>query len=391
MNNTHESYASSLSQWLSKMPPWVLTVFAMVAAFAAYTSMYGFRKPFSAAGYKAVPDIIIFGTAFGYKGILVISQIFGYMLSKFMGIKFASEATYKKRILIVLGLILAAEVSLLLFAVVPAPYNIICIFANGLPLGMVWSMIFGVLEGRRVTEVLGLGMSIAIIFASGWTKSVATYLMKTMHVPEFWMPVATGAVFIPLLLISLFMLQQVPPPTAEDIKNRVVRKPMDRAARRHFIREYFIGIALLLVAYLIMMAFRDLRDSFMLEFLQEQKMAVDGSTFAMVETWVGVIVLVAMMGFAALKNHRTAVWLCLAFVSAGSIMVGLSLRAFEAGAIGPVALLILLGVGVYIGFVPYQAILFERLLASLKTGATVAFLIVLADAYGYLSTTSLYL
>jgi hypothetical protein len=353
--------------------------------------MYGFRKPFSAAGYKAVPDIIIFGTAFGYKGILVISQIFGYMLSKFMGIKFASEATYKKRILIVLGLILAAEVSLLLFAVVPAPYNIICIFANGLPLGMVWSMIFGVLEGRRVTEVLGLGMSIAIIFASGWTKSVATYLMKTMHVPEFWMPVATGAVFIPLLLISLFMLQQVPPPTAEDIKNRVVRKPMDRAARRHFIREYFIGIALLLVAYLIMMAFRDLRDSFMLEFLQEQKMAVDGSTFAMVETWVGVIVLVAMMGFAALKNHRTAVWLCLAFVSAGSIMVGLSLRAFEAGAIGPVALLILLGVGVYIGFVPYQAILFERLLASLKTGATVAFLIVLADAYGYLSTTSLYL
>lgn len=40
---------------------------------------------------------------------------------------------------------------------------------------------------------------------------------------------------------------------------------------------------------------------------------------------------------------------------------------------------------------PYQVLLVERLLASLHTVATASFLIAIADAYGYLSTVTLYL
>jgi hypothetical protein len=52
------------------------------------------------------------------------------------------------------GLIGFAWVALLGFALLRAPWNIACLFLNELPLGMVWGVIFGYLEGRRGTELM---------------------------------------------------------------------------------------------------------------------------------------------------------------------------------------------------------------------------------------------
>ncbi|MFT6596151.1 MAG: hypothetical protein ACJAT3_002131 [Akkermansiaceae bacterium] len=54
----------------------------------------------------------------------------------------------------------------------------------------------------------------------------------------------------------------VPPPTEEDIVNRAERASMDQAERRKFIRSYFSGIFLLVLGYLCLMIYRDLRESF---------------------------------------------------------------------------------------------------------------------------------
>jgi hypothetical protein len=43
--------------------------------------MYGFRKPFTAAGYGGA----------GVKAWLVTAQVMGYMVSKFLGIKVIAE------------------------------------------------------------------------------------------------------------------------------------------------------------------------------------------------------------------------------------------------------------------------------------------------------------
>lgn len=58
----------------------------MLAAFGTYFCMYAFRKPFTAGTYAGINlwDI-------HYKTILIISQVFGYMFSKFIGIKVISE------------------------------------------------------------------------------------------------------------------------------------------------------------------------------------------------------------------------------------------------------------------------------------------------------------
>ena len=95
--------------------------------------MYGFRKPYTAAGYAEAGEI--WGLTF--KSAIVISQVLGYTLSKFIGIKVVSEMGRNNRGRTILILVGIAELALLGFAVVPEKWKLAFMFLNGLPLGMV--------------------------------------------------------------------------------------------------------------------------------------------------------------------------------------------------------------------------------------------------------------
>lgn len=382
---------SKLSAWIARQPRYVLTIYAMSAAFAAYASMYAFRKPFTASEYEGIIAFELAGVAFGYKSIAVISQLLGYMSSKFIGIKVASEAPFRKRVPMVLGLIGFAQIMLVFFGLVPQPWNIIFLFLNGLPLGMVWSLLFGVVEGRRVTEFLGLGMSISVIFSSGWVKAVGRWTMEEWNVSQFWMPALTGLLFVPVLLLSLGMLYHLPPPDELDIKERTEREPMNRAQRSAFLRKYFVGVALLVIGYLTLMVYRDLRDSFMPDILRDLGHESDSGTFARIESYVGLFVIPSLFFLWFFKDNRHAVRANMFLVGFGAVVLGAATIMLEAGHLSPTNFYLINGIGLYIAFVPYQSILMDRLLASLHTIATASFLIAIADSFGYLSTVALYL
>src|ERR1043165_2421020 len=76
-------------------------VWAVSAAFGTYFCMYAFRKPFTAATFD---DVSVGGLNF--KTLLVMSQVAGYMVSKFIGIKVISEMPPHRRAASILGLIL---------------------------------------------------------------------------------------------------------------------------------------------------------------------------------------------------------------------------------------------------------------------------------------------
>ena len=42
-----------------------------------------------------------------------------------------------------------------LFGLTPPPYNLVWLFCNGVPLGMVFGLVLGFLEGRRQSEAHG--------------------------------------------------------------------------------------------------------------------------------------------------------------------------------------------------------------------------------------------
>ena len=91
--------------------PLVLLLVVSIAAFVVYTGMYGFRKPFTVGLYEQWTFLGI-----SYKVCLVIAQVIGYMISKFIGIRVIASMNPKFRILGILVCILSAWFALLLFA-----------------------------------------------------------------------------------------------------------------------------------------------------------------------------------------------------------------------------------------------------------------------------------
>src|SRR5262249_4688563 len=154
-----------------------------------------------------------------------------------------------------------AQLALLLFGLVPAPYNFIFLFLNGLPLGMVFGLVMGFLEGRRATEALMAGLCASFILADGFTKSVGTYLLHE-GVPEVWMPFVAGLLFAPPLILFVWMLTRIPPPTHRDIEQRSARTPMNRRERRAFFLKYGVGLTMLVLLYLMITILRSMRADF---------------------------------------------------------------------------------------------------------------------------------
>src|SRR5262245_44940423 len=196
--------------------------------------MYAFRKPVPAGTFA---DVTLWGI--GYKTVLVTSQVLGYTVSKFLGIKVVAEVSPRRRVVLLLGLIAAAQFALLLFALTPPPFNFVWLFCNGVPLGMVFGLVLGVLEGRRHTEALAAGLCTSFIVADGVTKSTGTFLLQ-QGVSEYWMPFAAGLLFVPPLLLFAGMLARVPAPSPRDVAARSERTPMSGPERRQFFRRYAI-------------------------------------------------------------------------------------------------------------------------------------------------------
>ena len=98
-----------LTPWLERAPAPVFAAYAIVAAFSTYFCMYAFRKPFAAAKFEGE---FFLGTTVALKTAIVISQIIGYALSKYIGIKVCSEVSPARRAATLLTLIVWAELAL---------------------------------------------------------------------------------------------------------------------------------------------------------------------------------------------------------------------------------------------------------------------------------------
>ena len=386
---------------LAKAGPIVFSVFAITAAFTAYFSMYAFRKPFAAGTYA--------GFTFGpldLKDALIISQVIGYALSKWLGVKYVSELKPERRAIGLVGLILFAWLALVLFAIVPPSARVPCMFLNGLPLGAVWGLVFGFLEGRRTSEILGAGLSASYIVASGEVKRIglelthASKVLETGHgtmvfetgwVSEAWMPAMTGAIFLPIFLLAVWALTQIPGPTSEDESLRQKREPMDGAQRKAFFKSFLGGLIALTALYFFLTALRDFRDNYSVEIWAELGFADKPSQLAISERYVAFGVMVALALLYAVKDNRKGLLAAHVIMFAGVIIIGVSTLMFDAGMLAPMPWMVGVGLGLYLAYVPFGCVLFDRMIAATGVVGTAVFMIYVTDAAGYIGSIGLIL
>ncbi len=354
-----------------------LAAWSAVAAFTAYFCTYGFRKPFTAATFSG-------GRVLGIdeKTVLVAAQVLGYAASKFVGIRVIAETPPRRRTAGIVLLIAAAEAALVLFGVAPSPLHVAGLFLNGLALGMVFGLVLGFLEGRRVTEALTAGLCASFILADGVTKSVGTLLLDR-GVTERWMPAAAGLIFLPPLLVATWMLGRHPP--ARRPRRRPPERPPDDEQGRP------PGHA----ATPRRRPDRDRRGllpghdrpeppgRFRAEIWRGLGIAVDPALFSRSEVLVAaVVLLVNGLGVLIVENRR-AFFASIGVGIAGAMLMLIALAGLGSGRLGGFAFMVLLGTGLYLPYVAIHTTIFERLIAIVRDRGNLGFLMYVADSAGY--------
>jgi len=361
-------------------------LYAAIVAFLTYTMIFGFRKSFTVCTFDGMAY-----WGLGYKTLLVLSQMMGYLMAKFYGIKFISELKRLGRDKIVLVLVGIAWLAWLLFAIVPAPFNIIFLFINGFPLGMLWGVIFSYIEGRKTTDFIGAALAVSFIFSSGFVKSVGGWLIIQFNMSEFWVPFATGLVFALPLLLFIYLMERIPPPTEEDIALRMHRTAMNADDRKKFIQHFLPGIIAAVLIYAFATIFRDIRDNFSADMWKEMGYLNQPAIFSKTETPITLIILVLIGSMVLIKNSFKALMLAHVFIGLGFLVAGLSTWLFSHGSIAPIWWMTLVGLGLYMVYIPFNSVFFERMIAAFRFTGNAGFLIYVADSFGYLGSVSVLL
>ena len=368
-----------------KGSPIQIGIYAAVAAFLTYTMIFGFRKSFTVCTF----DGMTVGSL-SYKTVLVLSQMMGYLMAKFYGIKFISELKRFGRNKIILLLVGIAWMAWLCFALIPAPYNIIFLFINGFPLGMLWGVVFSYVEGRRSTDFIGAALAVSFIFSSGFVKSVGGWLIQ-LGVTEFWVPFCTGLVFALPLLLFIYLMERIPAPHAEDEAARMNRTPMSAEQRKAFVRSFLPGIIACIFIYGFATIFRDIRDNFSADMWKEMGYLNQPAIFSKTETPITLVILALIGSMVIIKNSFKALMIAHLFIAIGFIIAGVSTYLFTLGMVAPIWWMTLVGLGLYMVYIPFNSVFFERMIAAFRFTGNVGFLIYLADSFGYLGSVSVLL
>lgn len=361
-----------------------IAIAASLVCFFAYVSIYAFRKPFTVGLFEDSPKIL----GIHFKDALVICQVLGYMASKFYGIKFIAEMSRVGRGKTILGLVGISWIAMFFFAILPSPFNVFMLFINGFSQGMIWGVIFSYVEGRKSTDLIGASLAVSFIFASGFVKSVAKWIFIHFQVTEFWLPFVTGLVFLIPLLLFVYWLEKIPAPSEEDIALRVERVPMAKQERHLFFKEFKMGLLLLIVVYVFLTLFRDIRDNFAAEIWKELGYDSLPSVFTSTEIPITLMVLILLASMMFIKNNAKALLITHYIILAGFFIAGLGTLLFSLGLLSAFAWMIAVGLGLYMGYIPFNCLLFDRLIASFQQKGNVGFLMYLADSFGYLASVA---
>jgi len=368
-------------------------------AFVCYCLVYMMRSPWRAATYSRDHELI--GVEF--KDALQISWTVAYFIGKSISAPILGGLGRKGRLPLLLfcaGLCVAAWGG---FAAIPREgkkwedwTRVGMIMLTAPPLAFFWCTLFRYLEGRDGTDLTAACLAGALIFGSGLAKTVGSALQDN-GVSEETVPVVAGGGALVLLVFGLMWMEKLPPPTIEERQRQGDRVKMSFSAQKLFIAEYWMGFIPVGISAIALTALRDFRDVFAADMWQELN---DGDNmpswlFTLTEVIVGAVVLLALAAVGCVKNNQTAFKLIIGYCIFGALLLfTLQFLADDwlfKTQTGQAVWLTASGVGIFLGYIPISAVLYNRLIAALGVRATSVFVISITDVLGYAGSVGLLL
>ena len=351
------------------------------AALLSYSLVYALRKPFTAATFD---ELDFFGM--DYKTVTSIVQIFGYFLSKLIGIKVISELKKENRLRFIILSVAVAELSLVLFGLLPRPFNVFALFFNGLSLGCMWGVIFSFLEGRRVTDLLASLMGLSIAISSGTAKSIGLFVMENLHISEFWMPAFIGAFAFPLLSLLGWLMTRLPQPTEEDKKLRTERVTLNREGRMHIFKSFMPVLLLLFFANLFITVLQDIKEDFLVKIINVEASGLSSWAFAKIDATVTLVIFCVFGIMSLIKNDMKVLCALLVLVTCGTLTLSFIAFNYNTLELSTTTWLFLQSLSLYTVYLSFQTLFFERFIACFRIRGNVGFFIITLDFIGYMGT-----
>ena len=362
-----------------RLSDFLFILWARGAALLSYSLVYALRKPFTAASFENAEFFDM-----DYKVVVTISLILGYVVSKFIGIKLISELQSEERFKFILTSVLLAEASLILFGLLSTPFNVAAMFLNGLSLGCMWGVIFSFIEGRRVTDILASLLGVSMVISSGTAKSVGLYVMNHLHVSEFWMPALIGAVALPLLLLLGWALNKLPEPNKEDIAMKLERETLNGKQRWELFKSFMPFLSMLFIANIAIVVLRDIKEDFLVNIIDVS--AYSPWLFAQIDSVVTLIILGIFGLMVLVKDNLKALSVLFGLIIAGMIVMSVVSFGQQQLRLSPVIWLFIQSLCLYIAYLTFQTIFFDRFIACFRIRGNVGFFIVTTDFLGYTGT-----
>lgn len=198
------------------------------------------------------------------------------------------------------------------------------------------------------------------------------------------MPAVAGLIFVPPLLVAVWMLGRIPPPDDRDVVMRSDRPTMSRADRLAMLRRHGFGLKSIVAAYFLVTIARSLRADFAPEIWRGLGIEVAPALFSNSEVLVALAVLLANGMSVLIVDNRRAFFVAIEVGMAGALLMLVAVAALERGWLGSFAFMVLLGTGLYLPYVAVHTTIFERLIAIKRDRGNLGFLMYVADSAGYL-------
>jgi ATP/ADP translocase len=161
---------------------------------------------------------------------------------------------------------------------------------------------------------------------------------------------------------------------------------MDKGMRKKVFKEFAPGLVYLTIAYTLLTIFRDLRDNFAPEIWSSIGIKGNSMIFTWSELPIALVVSVVMGSLMLIKNNKKAFQVNHHIVLAGFTIIGASAILLQIGLINPTTWMVLSGLGTYLGYLPFNCLLFDRMIAAFGSAANAGFYIYVADSFGYLGS-----
>lgn len=161
---------------------------------------------------------------------------------------------------------------------------------------------------------------------------------------------------------------------------------MTKQERKAFLSLFLPGIVMIVATYVLLTILRDFRDNFANEIWTELGFQDQASIFTQTEIPVSLIVLLCMSLLILVKTNIKAFMINHYIIIAGYAVALISTLLFTNHQINAVVWMIMIGTGLYLSYVPFNALYFERMIASYKVKGNVGFVMYIADAFGYLGS-----